>query len=59
MVRRAGFHLITPDMDVDKFRLQIGNGVVFIHDKYLEVSDEKSNSNIIQGKNNSNSKIRN
>ena len=36
-----GVHLITPDMDVDKFQLQIENGEVFIQDKYLEVSDEK------------------
>ena len=39
-----GVHLITPDMDVDKFQLQIENGEVFIQDKYLQISDEKSNS---------------
>jgi hypothetical protein len=43
-----GVHLITPDMDVDKFQTQIGNGEVFIQDKYLEVPDEKSNSSIMQ-----------
>ncbi len=37
-----GVHLITPDMDVDKFQLQIERGEVFIQDKYLEVPDEKS-----------------
>jgi hypothetical protein len=29
-----GVQLITPDMDVDKFQLQIENGEVFIQDKY-------------------------
>ena len=32
-----GVHLITPDMDVNKFQIQIENGEVFIQDKYLEV----------------------
>ena len=39
-----GVHMITPDMDVDKFQIQIENGEVFIQEKYLEVSDEKSYS---------------
>ena len=40
--------MITPDMDVNKFLIQIENGVIFIQGKYLEVSDEKSNSTIMQ-----------
>ena len=43
-----GVHLITPDMDVDKFQLQIEHGEVFIQEKYLEVFDKKSNSIIIR-----------
>ena len=43
-----GIHLITLDMDVNKFQIQIESGEVFIQDKYLEASDEKSNSIIIQ-----------
>ena len=35
-------------MDVDKIQTQIESGEVFIQDKYLEVSDEKSNSTIMQ-----------
>ena len=43
-----GVHLIIPDMDVDKFQIQIENGEVFIQDKYLEVPKEKSTSPILQ-----------
>ena len=34
-----GIHLMTLDMDVNKFQTQIESGEVFIQDKYLEASD--------------------
>ncbi len=40
-----GVHLITPDMDVDKFQLQIENGEVFIQEKYLEIPKRSTSSN--------------
>jgi hypothetical protein len=40
--------LIYSPIDVDKFQLQIENGEVFVQEKYLEISDEKSNSTIMQ-----------
>ena len=39
-----GVPLITPNIDVEKFQIQIENGEVFIQDKYLDVSGEKSKS---------------
>ena len=40
-MERPGVHMITTDMDEDKFQAQIENGEVFIQEKYQEVTDEK------------------